>query len=134
MSDESAKPAVSGLSSKALGNSGERIARAHLERLGWQMLATGFRCAQGEMDIIAMDGATLVFVEVKTRRGKMHGTPVEAVDARKQSKLVAIAQAYLAARDAGGEEPACRFDIAEVFMGPDGLARVHLRRAAFGEA
>ncbi len=131
-----AKPAPGAPSNKALGDSGEKIVVAHLQRLGWRVLATKYRCARGEMDVIAAeptaDGETLVFVEVKTRRGAAHGTPVEAVDARKRNRLIAIAQAYLAERGAGGEEPACRFDIAEVLLGVDGLARVNLRRAAFG--
>jgi len=87
------------------------------------------------MDIIAeehtQDGTVLAFVEVKTRRGSTHGTPQEAVNQRKQEKLFLIAQAYLAERNAGGEEPACRFDIVEVFLQPDGLASVVLHRAAF---
>ena len=120
---------------KQLGTRGEAIVQAHLERLGWRVLARNFRCALGEMDLIAQEpdseGGTLVFLEVKTRRGSDHGSPIEAVDVRKQSRLAGVAQAYLAERNVGGEEPACRFDIAEVFFGPDGLARVSLRRAAF---
>ena len=120
---------------KQIGARGETVVRVHLERMGWEILATNFRCRSGEMDLIARarDGeqATLVFVEVKTRRGSRHGAPIEAVDARKQRRLVAIAQAFLAARQAGGEEPACRFDVAEVLTGPDGLMTVQLRHAAF---
>jgi putative endonuclease len=121
---------------RQLGNTGEAVARAHLERLGWRILATNFRCRQGEMDIIASEtengSETLVFVEVKTRRGKAHGSPIEAVNERKRQKLIVVAQAYLADRNAGGEEPACRFDVAEVFFGPDGLATVQMHRAFFG--
>jgi putative endonuclease len=123
-------------SRKRLGTSGERLVSRHLERLGWRVLAQNFRCPQGEMDVIAEEpageGVVLVFVEVKTRRGTAHGTPIESVDARKQRRLIAVAQSYLAHRDAGGEEPACRFDVAEVFVGPDGLAQITLRRGAFG--
>jgi putative endonuclease len=123
-------------SRKRLGASGELIVRRHLERLGWRVLTQNFRCPQGEMDVIAeeptAEGAVLVFVEVKTRRGTAHGTPTESVDARKQRRLIAVAQSYLAQREAGGEEPACRFDVAAVFVGPDGLAQVTLRRGAFG--
>ncbi|HZO90871.1 MAG TPA: YraN family protein [Chthonomonadaceae bacterium] len=138
MPDEPAKqPNRSHPLNKPLGNTGEQIVAARLERLGWRVLATQFRCAQGEIDVIAeepaQDGKVLVFVEVKTRRGSAHGTPLEAVNARKQARLIAAAQAYLAQRDAEGEEPACRFDVAEVFMGPEGLARVRLHRAAFGQ-
>lgn len=87
------------------------------------------------MDLIAEepgDRPVLVFVEVKTRRGHAHGLPIEAVDLRKQRRLVEIAQAYLGRRAAGGAEPDCRFDVAEVEIGADGLASVLLRRAVFG--
>ncbi len=120
---------------KQIGNQGEQTAAHHLERLGWQILARNFRCRFGEIDIIAEEatpsGKILAFVEVKTRRGKSHGTPQEAVNPRKQAKLYQIAQAYFAERNRGGEEPACRFDIVEVFLEADGLAGVVLHRAAF---
>jgi len=110
---------------KHIGAQGEKIARAHIERLGWHVLEMNFRCSAGEMDIIAEEpsatGPTLVFLEVKTRRGPGHGSPVEAVDARKLERLHNIAAAYLAHRNQGGEEPASRFDIAEVT--PDGHGR-----------
>jgi putative endonuclease len=120
---------------KRIGAYGETAVRVHLERMGWEILAANFRCQFGEMDLIARAGLgneeTLVFVEVKTRRSARHGAPIEAVDTHKQSRLIAIAQAFLARQQAGGEEPACRFDIAEVFTDPDGLMRVQLHRAAF---
>ncbi len=116
---------------KQIGAAGERVARAHLERLGWSVLAANFRCPAGEMDIIAEqpsdEGVVLVFVEVKTRRGVSHGAPIEAVDGRKAARLRSIALAFLSARGAGGDEPACRFDVAEVFQGEDGLCRVRLQ-------
>lgn len=122
---------------KRLGADGERIARAHLERLGWRILAANYRCTAGEMDLIAAEptpqGEILAFVEVKTRRGAAHGSPVEAVDRRKQEKLAAVALAYLGERNAGGEEPACRFDVMEVLLSPNGMAKVILRRGIFGE-
>jgi putative endonuclease len=124
------------LSRKALGDSGERIVAAHLARLGWRVLATRFRCAFGEIDVIAEEpapeGRVIVFVEVKTRRGTAHGAPVEAVNARKQARIVAVAETYLAQHHGEESDPACRFDVAEVFVGPDGLAQVKLTRAAFG--
>ena len=111
---------------KTVGADGERIVRAHLMRLGWQIVTTNFRCAAGEMDIIAEDGQTLVFLEVKTRRGASHGVPIEAVDFRKVRRLRNIALAFLAARGAGGDEPACRFDVAEVRLHRDGNSAVRL--------
>ena len=120
---------------KRLGAEGETVVRAHLERLGWRVVAANYRCAAGEMDLIAEEpdgaGVTLAFIEVKTRRGRGHGAPIEAVDTRKQQRLMAVAQSFLGERDAGGEEPSCRFDIAEVRFGPDRYATVTLHRAAF---
>jgi putative endonuclease len=120
---------------KRLGTEGETIARAYLEQHGWRIVAMNFRCSAGEMDVIAEEPTlpipTLVFVEVKTRRGARHGSPRESVDLRKQQKLATVAQTFLGERAAGGEEPACRFDVVEVFVGADGLSRVVLHRAAF---
>ncbi|HLV79707.1 MAG TPA: YraN family protein [Chthonomonadaceae bacterium] len=122
---------------KRLGASGETIARRYLESRGWRILAANYRCKQGEIDLVAeepaAEGAALVFLEVKTRRGRAHGAPVEAVDARKRQRVRTAALAYLGERAEGGEEPACRFDIVEIFVGPDGLATVTLRKAAFGQ-
>lgn len=122
---------------KRVGADGERAARGYLERLGWRVITSNFRCAAGEMDIIAEDltegAAVLVFVEVKTRRGTGHGTPIEAVDGRKADRLRSIALGFLAARAAGGEEPACRFDVAEVRLGQDGRYSVRLVRGILGD-
>jgi putative endonuclease len=117
---------------KKVGADGERVVRGYLEGLGWRIVTSNFRCAAGEMDIIAEEpsegGSVLVFVEVKTRRGASHGAPIEAVDARKSDRLRSIALAFLSARGAGGEEPACRFDVAEVMPGRDGTSRIRLHR------
>ncbi len=117
---------------RELGDGGEEIVAVHLQRLGWSILDRNFRCPHGEIDLIAKDGEALVFVEVKARRGRAHGAPAEAVDARKRSRMLKTASAYLAQRSAGGAEPACRFDVAEVRMDPDGRATVRLIRSAFG--
>lgn len=120
---------------KALGANGEATVRLYLERLGWKVLEENYRCRLGEIDLIAGEptdsGEILVFVEVKTRRGGSHGTPIAAVGTRKQTRMIAVANAYLGARGSGGQEPACRFDIAEVQLGLDGHARVTLHRGAF---
>ena len=122
---------------KQIGADGERIVRAHLERLGWRVLTQNFRCPAGEMDIIAEqpaeNGSILVFIEVKTRRGSSHGAPIEAVNARKLDRLRSVALAFLSARDAGGVEPACRFDVAEVHCDADGLSSVRLHSGVFGD-
>ncbi len=113
---------------RALGQSGETVAAAHLQALGWEVLASRYHCRGGEVDLVAREGETLVFVEVKARRGR-EAAPAAAVDARKRHRLAVAARAYLASH--GGEECACRFDVAEVAFGPDGRARVNLLRGAF---
>jgi len=123
---------------KRVGAQGELLVRQYLERDGWHVLTANFRCPQGEIDLIAEQPAmleneqpTLVFVEVKTRRGTTHGLPLQAVDGRKQEKLRLCALAYLGERDAAGAEPACRFDVAEVFIDGSGLARIVMHTGIF---
>lgn len=122
-------------STKRTGTVGEEIAALELERRGWRVIERNFRCAAGEMDLIAEHGTkgetVLVFVEVKTRHSGKQGTPLEAVTPRKQTKLIAVANAYLGQRGSGGEEPACRFDVVEVFMSDD-YAKVVVHSAVFG--
>jgi putative endonuclease len=78
-----------------LGAFGERVAAAHLEAKGYRIRARNFRCREGEIDIVAEDGETLVFVEVRTRRGNALGTPAESVTVAKQRRLLTVAKAYL---------------------------------------
>lgn len=79
------------------------------------------------MDIIAWDGDTLVFVEVKARASGLAGTPEEAVDARKQQRLIRIATVFLAGRS--GPEPPCRFDVIAIRRNGMRLTIRHLRSA-----
>ena len=80
---------------RRLGAFGERLAAAHLEAKGYRIHTRNFRCREGEIDIVAQDGETLVFVEVRTRRGDALGGPAESITAIKQSRLVAAAMAYV---------------------------------------
>jgi putative endonuclease len=84
---------------KALGELGERWAREYLERRGYLIRETNFRCREGEIDIVAQHGDSLVFVEVRTKTGSAFGTPEESVTAAKQEKLVAVAMSYLQTHD-----------------------------------
>ena len=68
---------------RRLGAFGERLAAAHLEAKGYRIRARNYRCREGEIDIVAQDGDTLVFVEVRTRRGDALGGPAESVTATK---------------------------------------------------
>ncbi|MEX1255036.1 MAG: YraN family protein [Dehalococcoidia bacterium] len=77
-----------------LGDFGERVAKAHLEAKGYRILATKFRVREGEVDIVAQQGETVAFVEVKTRRGNAMGSALEAIDARKAQRLLLVAEAF----------------------------------------
>jgi putative endonuclease len=103
---------------KIFGNRGEDVAAKFLKRSGYKILARNYRTKGGEIDIVARDGGTLVFVEVKSRRSERFGAPVEAVDARKQSRIIKAAYAYLAAET--DADCACRFDIVGVFSDKTG--------------
>jgi len=92
-----------------LGRSGEEFALDYLKRKGYRIIERGFRFARGEIDIIAGDADTLVFVEVKTRRGRRSGDPEDAVTERKRRQIRRIAQGYLLQRRL--EDIKCRFDV-----------------------
>lgn len=97
---------------RTLGEQGERAAVKFLKRRGYIIIACGNRDLFGELDIIAVDGRTVVFVEVKTRRSHDAGHPADAVDERKQRRLTRLGLAYLK-RHSLLENPA-RFDIVAV--------------------
>lgn len=80
---------------QAFGNEGERMAQRFLESLGFRILDKQFRCRFGEVDLIALDGDTIVFVEVKTRQSDRKGQPAEAVTPHKQQQIVKVALHYL---------------------------------------
>ncbi|HVX61038.1 MAG TPA: YraN family protein, partial [Pirellulales bacterium] len=87
-------------------------AARHLKRLGYKLVARGSRSSLGEIDLVAVDGRTVVFVEVKTRQSQDAGHPVEAVDQEKQRRLTRLAVAYL--KQHGLLEYPVRFDIVAV--------------------
>ena len=82
-------------SRKRLGAWGESVAAHRLEADGYRIVDRNWRCAQGEIDLIAQTGTELVFVEVKTRRGQEMGSPEEALTPAKQKKLMQLAQIYV---------------------------------------
>lgn len=96
------------------GDRGEREAARFLRGRGLRILERGYRTAQGEIDLIARDGDTLVFVEVKSRRA---GEPAEAVTPAKQKRLTLAALHYLRRHDL--LEQRCRFDVVAIVW-PDG--------------
>ena len=110
------------------GRRGEEIALRHLENNGYRILERRFRTRFGEIDLIADEGGDLVFVEVKTRTGHSFGSPEEAVDQRKQRRLVRLARAYLQKRR--WEDRSCRFDVVAVLLIPGERERVRVVRDA----
>ncbi len=116
---------------RAIGRAGEDAAVEALRARGYRILARNVRLRRGELDVVAADGGTIVFVEVKARRTAAYGTPAEAVGPRKRRTLLALASAYLARRSLVGRP--CRFDIAEVWVTPGGgIRRVEILCNAFG--
>lgn len=106
------------------GKEAEALACHHLRAQGMRIVARNWRWRGGEVDIVARDGSTLVFVEVKARAGEGHGSAEEAVTARKRDRLWRTALAYLGGR----AEVPVRFDV--VAVGPDGVRHI---RDAFRE-
>ncbi len=104
----------------------EQAAGFFLEQIGYEVLEYNYRCRFGEIDIIAKDGICLVFCEVKYRSGREKGSPLEAVDNRKQQRIFRCASHYLAGR--GLEDVLCRFDV----IGIEGTAVTHIKNAFTG--
>ena len=113
------------------GKMGENLACGELERREYAILARGYRTRFGEIDIVARDGDTTVFVEVKARAGGEFGGAAQAVTGRKQRRVTYMAMDYLS-RHRLHDRP-CRFDVVTVDM-VDGQARVEVYPHAFDSA
>jgi putative endonuclease len=105
---------------KSLGRRGEDLAAWHLWKLGYVIVARGHKGHIGEIDLIAVDGRTLVFVEVKTRTSLDAGHPADAVDADKQQRLTRLALSYMKRHDL--LECRARFDVVAITW-PDRRAK-----------
>ncbi|SDP79156.1 putative endonuclease [Arthrobacter sp. ok909] len=95
-----------------LGRRGEDLAAGYLESLGMQVLERNWRCSEGEIDIVALDGDAVVIAEVKTRKSLAYGHPFEAVGADKLARLHRLASAWCRAQGLGA--PPCRVDVIAV--------------------
>ena len=113
---------------QAKGARGEESAAGFLRVQGYRILERNYRCPLGEVDIIARDGNTIVFVEVKTRTSERFGSPQAAIGPQKQKRMTAIALYYLKGQGWLGK-PA-RFDVAAVSL-REGRETVTLYRNAF---
>ncbi len=103
---------------KKTGDRGEDYTADYLKKNGYKILSRNYRKSYGEIDIIASKGKTICFVEVKTRHSGTISQPYEAVDFRKQSKIIKTATAYLIQNSIESE---CRFDVSEVFVDKETL-------------
>ena len=111
------------------GQQGEQIAVTYLQRQGYRIQQQNYRSRYGEIDIIAWDGSTLVFVEVKTKTTTTFGLPQEMVDHRKQRTLTRVAVAYVQQQRL--QQMAVRFDVVGVIIQPHGTCDVTHIQAAF---
>lgn len=109
------------------GARAEDICADLMRRAGLRILARNWRCRAGEIDLVAAEGDTLVFAEVRLRHGAAFGGAAESVTAGKRARLVAAARHYLAGRPSSP----CRFDV--LLLDALSPARVRWIRDAFGE-
>lgn len=112
---------------KMLGRKGEDRAAAYLTRQGYRILERNYATPSGEIDVIAMDEETVVFVEVKTRTSDAFGAPELAVNARKQQRMIKAALGYIRYKKL--HQVPCRFDVVAISAGKD--QDVELIRNAF---
>lgn len=99
---------------------------------GYEIIETNYHCRWGEIDIIARDQETTVFVEVRSRRSNNPTSPAESINKKKQAKLTLTAQHYLIAHDLG-DDCNCRFDAVEVRFERGKPVSVEIIKNAFGE-
>lgn len=106
-------------SRRRLGQWGENLAALHLEAQGLALIERNWRCRDGEIDLVARDGETFVFVEVKTRRGRKFGAPEEALTPHKAQKLLQLGQNYMAEHELDNVN--WRIDLMAVELDESGL-------------
>ena len=110
------------------GKRGEEIAVNYLKQNGYEIIEQNYFYNHGEIDIVAKDGMTLVFVEVKSRRSIRFGQPEESVTPKKQELLRRTAEGYVLQNNIG--EMNCRFDVVSIVMG-DGTAACTIFKDCF---
>ena len=111
------------------GEKGERLAVRFLRRRGYRIVERNYRCRRGEIDLVALDGDEVVFVEVKTRSGTAFGSPAEAVTRTKRRRLAHAARDYCNRRHLA--EPCCRCDVVAILLPAGGKPEIELFRDAF---
>ena len=111
------------------GASGEERAARYLESRGLAIVERNYRCRSGEVDIVAREGGTTVFVEVKERGGQSHGEGLEAVTFGKRRRIIRAARLYAASRDLS--EAPLRFDVVSIDWSGAGAPAIRHERDAF---
>ena len=115
-----------------VGKLGEKLAQEFLKRKGYHILMTGFRCREGEIDIIAQQKDYLVFVEVRTRSSLRFGTPEESITQNKKEKLITSALTYISTHQ--NIPSLWRIDVVAIEIDPKGKAkRIELIENAIGQ-
>ena len=114
---------------KTVGKFGEDCAAQFLEAEGYTIVARNFRIRSAEIDIIAQRDNLIVFVEVKARSNIRHGLPSEAVNFRKQKKIIEAAGVFL--QDEKFCDCACRFDVVEVYLNGERVEEINHIENAF---
>ena len=112
---------------KKFGATGENIAAKFLESHGYKILNRNFRIRSAEIDIIAEIDNTIIFVEVKARKNLLRGVPAEAVNLRKQKKIIEAASVFL--QDEKFSDCACRFDVVEIYQNGKSFRVNHIENA-----
>jgi putative endonuclease len=113
----------------ALGRRGEAEAEKHLRGLGYRIVGRRERVLRGDIDLVAVDGRTVVFVEVRSRTGTEHGHPAETVGPQKQRRIAELATAYIHRHRL--EDASVRIDVVAVTFDPQGKAVVEHYQNAF---
>ena len=101
------------MNKRQIGADYERLAGKYIKEQGYEILEYNFRCRMGEIDIVAKDGAYLVFVEVKYRSNRRTGNSLEAVDVKKQRIISKVASYYCLTHGCDEGTP-CRFDVVAI--------------------
>ena len=112
---------------KNLGDAGENFAANYLESHGYKIITKNFRVRSAEIDIVAEIDDVIIFVEVKTRSSTKHGLPAEAVNFRKQQKIIEAASVFL--QDEKYFDKACRFDVIEIYSDSVKFSARHIENA-----
>ena len=117
-------------SSQQTGKDAERLALRHLEQQGLRLLAQNWSCKRGELDLVMLDGDTVVFVEVRYRKHAQWGGALASIDGRKRQKLILAAQFFLQKEHRWADCP-CRFDVVAMESTPSGTADLTWLKNAF---